>query len=153
MKLDIACGNHKGNGFVGMDIQALDGVDIVHDLNVHPWPIEANSVDAARAWHIVEHVPPCCVTESGTRFPFVEFMNELWRVMKPGGCVDIETPYGSSAGFNNDPTHCNPCNEVTFEHFDPQYRRFETYRPRPWKILVQRYTVDGNINIVLEKLP
>jgi hypothetical protein len=39
MKLDIACGRHKDLGWVGIDIQALPGVDLVHDLNVHPWPI------------------------------------------------------------------------------------------------------------------
>jgi len=85
MKLDIGCGNHKDPGWVGMDIQRLPGVDVIHDLNVHPWPIEANSVDQAKAWHIVEHIPPVCVTETGTRRPFLEFMDECWRVLKPGG--------------------------------------------------------------------
>lgn len=152
MKLDIACGNHKdGPDWIGMDIQRLPGVEIVQDLNLHPWPIEAESVEEAKAWHIVEHIPPCSVTEKGTRFPFIEFMNECWRVLKVGARLDIETPYGSSAGFYHDPTHCNPVDEVTFEHFDPEYRRYETYQPKPWKIVSLWYTKDGNVNIVLEK--
>lgn len=151
MKLDIACGNHKDLGWVGMDRQRLPGVDIVHDLNMHPWPIDAESVDQAKAWHIVEHIPPCSVTEMGTRFPFIEFMNECWRVLKPGAQIDIETPYGSSAGFYHDPTHCNPVDEVTFEHFDPDYTRYMTYQPRPWKIVFIRWTLDGNVNAILEK--
>lgn len=151
MKLDVGCGRHKDLGWVGMDIQALPGVDVVHDLNVRPWPLESESVDEAKAWHIVEHIPPVCVTEKGTRRPFIEFMDELWRVMRLGGRVDIETPYGSSDGFVHDPTHCNQVDEVTFEHFDPDYRRYVTYSPRPWRIVDLKWTRDGNVNVVLEK--
>ncbi len=153
MKLDIGCGNHKDLGWVGIDIQRLPGVDIVHDLNMHPWPIEAESVDEAKAWHIIEHIPPVCVTEHGTLSSFLEFMDECWRVLKTGARLDIETPYGSSAGFLHDPTHCNPVDEITFEHFDPEYRRYLTYQPKPWKIIQLHWTSDGNVNVVLEKRP
>jgi hypothetical protein len=151
MKLDIACGHNKYHGWIGIDIQKLPGVDIVHDLNMHPWPIESDSVDEAKAWHIIEHIPPVGVTDKGTRRPFMEFMNECWRVLKPGAKIDIETPYGSSDGFLHDPTHCNPVDEITFEHFDPDYTRYMTYQPKPWKIVSLQWTRDGNVNIVLEK--
>lgn len=151
MRLDIGCGRHKDQGWVGMDIQALDGVDIVHDLNVHPWPVESESVEAAKAWHIVEHIPPVAVTERGTRRPFLEFMDEAWRVMRVGGRLDVETPYGSSDGFLHDPTHCNPCDELTFEHFDPDFRRYLTYQPKPWRIVSLRWDRGSNLNVVLEK--
>lgn len=151
MKLDIGCGRHKDIGWVGIDIQPLEGVDIVHDLNMHPWPVESNSVEQAKAWHIVEHIPPVCVTEKGTRRPFIEFMNECWRVLRPGARLDIETPHGASNGFLHDPTHCNPVDELTFEHFDPDQRRYLTYQPRPWRIVSLTWTRDGNVNVVLEK--
>jgi len=152
MKLDIGCGNHKDTGWVGIDIQQLPGVDIVHDLNMHPWPIEADSVEEAKAWHIIEHIPPVAINSAGeTWFPFLEFMDECWRVLKPGAHIDIETPYGSSNGFIHDPTHCNPVDEITFEHFDPDYGRYLTYRPKPWKIIMLLWTKDGNVNVVLEK--
>ena len=67
MRLDIGCGHRKDEGWIGIDIQHLPGVDIVHDLNLHPWPVESESVEAAKAWHIVEHIPPVAVTEKGTR--------------------------------------------------------------------------------------
>ncbi len=150
-KLDIACGHHKDLGYIGIDIQKLPGIDIVHDINIHPWPIEENSIDEAKAWHIIEHIPPVCVTEKGTRFPFIEFMNECWRVLKVGGRIDIETPYGSSDGFVHDPTHCNQVDEITFENFDPDCRRYILYKPKPWKIVSLQWTRDGNVNVVLEK--
>jgi hypothetical protein len=152
MLLDIACGHHKELTWTGIDIQALPGVDIVHDLNVHPWPLEDGSVEKAKAWHIVEHIPPVAVTERGTRRPFIEFMDECWRVLNVGGRIDIETPYGGSAGFLHDPTHCNPISELTFEHFDPACRRYQTYQPKPWRIVSQRWDKDGQVNVVLEKI-
>lgn len=151
IRLDIACGQHKDDGWVGIDIQQLAGVDIVHDLNVHPWPLKSDSVTEAKAWHIVEHIPPVAVTEAGTRRPFLEFMDECWRVLMVGARMDIETPYGSSSGFYHDPTHCNPCSELTFEHFDPDYRRFLTYRPKPWRLVSVRWDPESNLNVVLEK--
>jgi predicted SAM-dependent methyltransferase len=151
MKLDIGCGHHKDNGWVGIDIQALPDVDIVHDLNLHPWPVEAGSVEQAKAWHIVEHIPPVAVTEKGTRRPFIEFMDECWRMLKVGARIDIETPYGVSDGFVHDPTHCNPSDELTFEHFDPDYRRYRTYQPKPWRIVDLRWARDGQLNVILEK--
>lgn len=151
MKLDIGCGRHKDPDWIGMDIQALPGVDLVHDLNMHPWPVESGSIDEAKAWHIVEHIPPVCVTVRGTRRPFIEFMDECWRVMRVGGRVDIETPHALNPMFWADPTHCNPCTEVTFENFDPDYQRYQTYSPRPWRIVSRRWDEQGQINVVLEK--
>ena len=152
MKLDIACGHHKnGDDWVGIDMQKIPGVNIVHDINVHPWPIKTGSVDQANAWHIVEHIPPVCVTEQGTRFPFIDFMNECWRVLKPGARIDIECPYAGSVVFYHDPTHCNFITEVTWEYFDPAYPRYEVFQPRPWTIEKLYWTTDGNVNVVLVK--
>lgn len=151
MRLDIACGNRKDEGWIGIDIQHLPGVDIVHDLNIHPWPIPTDSIDEAKAWHIVEHIPPVSLTEKGTRFPFIEFMDECWRVLKAGARIEIETPYGSSVGFCYDPTHCNPVTEVTLEYFDPDYSRYMYYQPKPWKIVSLQFAMDGLVNVVMEK--
>ena len=153
MKLDIACGHHKdGPDWTGMDIQRLPGVDIVHDLNMHPWPVESESVDQAKAWHIVEHIPPACVTEKGTIFPFIAFMNECWRVLRVGARIDIECPHGASDVFMHDPTHCNHVTEVTWEYFDPSKSRYEVFRPKPWRIASLHWTFVGNVNVVLEKM-
>jgi hypothetical protein len=152
MKLDIGCGNHKDQGWIGIDRQRLPGVDMVHDLNIHPWPVESDSVEAAKAWHILEHIPKVAVGEAGTRLPFIEFMDECWRIMIVGGQMDIESPYGSSAGFIHDPTHVSKIDELTFEHFDPTYPRYLTYHPKPWRIMSLNWTTDGNVNILLKKI-
>ena len=152
MKLDIACGHHKqGEDWIGMDIQRLPGVNIVHDVNLHPWPLESDSVERAIAWHIVEHIPPVVVGEKGTRFPFIEFMDECWRVLKFGAEIDIECPHGASEVFLHDPTHCNHITEVTWEYFDPAFPRYEVFQPKPWCIKKMHWTRDGNVNVILAK--
>ena len=37
-KLDIACGGNKQEGFWGVDLRPLPGVDTVHTLEEFPWP-------------------------------------------------------------------------------------------------------------------
>ena len=129
IRLDIGCGANKQAGYVGMDIRPLPGVDIVQDLEEFPWPLEDESVLTALASHVIEHINP----HKGV---FLKFMDEVWRVMKPGGQFAIAVPHGASPGFLQDPTHCNPCNEATFFYFDPEHPSglWNIYKPKPWKI-------------------
>lgn len=149
IRLDIGCGAAKQAGFVGMDMRSLDGVDIVHDVESYPWPLPDESVLCATASHLVEHIAP-------QRFGFINFMNEVWRVLKVGGEFAIATPHGYSPGYLQDPTHCNPCNEATWCYFDP----FDTptggmlwriYRPMPWKVKFLAWEPSANIEVVLIK--
>lgn len=55
MKLDIACGQRKQEGFMGIDICDIPGVDIVWDLETFPWPIWNNEVTDFVCSHYVEH--------------------------------------------------------------------------------------------------
>jgi predicted SAM-dependent methyltransferase len=150
--LDIACGANKQKGFVGIDIQPLEGVDIVWDINVHPWPLPEACVLRAMASHIIEHIPPVAIDGGRTRFPFIEFMNEVWRLMKVGGEFMIAAPHGYSPGFLQDPTHCNAISEATFAYFTPEHQFYNFYRPKPWKITFLSWSPAANIEVVLSKL-
>jgi hypothetical protein len=147
IQLDIGCGATKqGPDFVGMDLRPLPGVDIVHDINMVPWPLPDESVLRAVCSHLVEHIPPHppdprlrafvqLMIDKGTITEdeaaehlgdwqdstprFVRFMNEVWRVMKPNGQLAIVAPHGYSPGFLQDPSHCNEISEATFAYFDP----------------------------------
>lgn len=151
--LDIGCGENKQPGFVGMDIRDLEGVDIVHDVEEYPWPLPNECVKAAVASHLVEHINP-------HRFGFINFMNEVWRVMMVGGEFAIGTPHGRSNGFIQDPTHCNPCNETTWSYFAPLSSRpdgsllnlWTIYRPKPWDIKLLTANPAGNMEVVLVKM-
>ena len=145
MKLDIACGGNKQEGFTGIDIRELPGVDIVHNLEKFPWPIESDSVVQAIASHYVEHIKP---------WLSIPFMNEVWRVCTEGATFAIATPYPGSRGFWQDPTHCNGWNEATFQYFDPRYPLYFIYQPKPWKILkgFPVWQANGNLEVILEKV-
>lgn len=145
IRLDIGCGRNIQPGFVGMDIQALPGVDIVHDWNVFPWPLPDGCVLTAVASHVVEHVNPA-------DFHFINWMNELWRICKVGAQVALVYPHGSSQGFLQDPTHCNALNENTWWYFDPALPQlYNFYQPKPWKVVDRRWSPVTNVEVILEK--
>lgn len=146
IRLDIGGGNNPQKGFVNMDYQKLPGVDVVHDWNKFPWPFPNESVLTALASHVVEHVDPV----NGN---FINWMNEVWRILKYDGQLVIVTPYAGSPGYWQDPTHCNGCNENTFRYFDPldESGLYGFYKPKPWEIEVNVYHQNGNLEVVLRK--
>lgn len=152
IQLDIGCGAHKqGPEWVGLDIQELSGVDIVWDWNVKPWPMPDECVLRAIASHVVEHIPPVSLDNGKTRFPFIEFMDEVWRVMKPGGEFAIAAPHGASSGYLQDPTHCNQVNEFTWAYFDKDHPFYGFYKPKPWRVKFINWNPNLNIEVVLTK--
>lgn len=151
IRLDIGCGANKNPGFVGIDMLPLKGVDIVWDLETFPWPLPDECVLTATASHVLEHINP----HKGV---FIKVMDEIWRIMKPQGQFAFVVPYGESAGYIQDPTHCNPINETTMHYFDPDPEHnnigmslYAFYRPKPWKIIKQYYNPQGNLEVLLEK--
>ena len=145
--LDIGCGANKQEGWIGMDVRPLPGVDIVQDVESFPWPLPDNSVKAAMASHLVEHLNP-------HKFGFVNFMNEVWRVMQPFGEFAIVVPHGSSQGYIQDPTHCNPCNEATWDYFCPERASglWTIYQPKPWRIKHLTAHPSANMEVIIVKL-
>lgn len=111
IKLDIACGQNKQQGFIGVDIAPCVGVDIVHDLNVYPWPFADDSVEEAFSSHFVEHVG--CL---------MKFMNECQRIMKQGAKLTILAPYYSSMRCWQDPTHVRAISEASFLYYNKEWR-------------------------------
>lgn len=149
IRLDIGGGSTPQEGFVVMDIRPLPGVDIVHDCEDIPWPLPDECVIDAIASHLVEHINPA-------KFGFINFMNEVWRIMKPGGKFWIATPYGASKGYYQDPTHCNPCIEATWLYFDPleqagEGRLYRIYEPKPWRISYLHWLPQANLEVMLIK--
>ena len=144
--LDIGAGDHRRKGFVTLDKRPLEGIDIVHDLEVFPYPLEDESCLTIVGSHIVEHIKPWLM---------LDFMDELWRLLTVDGKLALSMPYGIGREFVQDPTHCNPCNEATWQYFDPRFDRLYTiYKPKPWEIEdgFPQYQVTGNLEIVMRKI-
>ena len=113
MKLDLGCGPAKKEGWYGVDSREFPGIDLVLDLQ-QPWPWADESVEEARSSHFVEHLA------SAGR---CHFWNELWRVLAPGGKVEIVVPYWGSGRAYGDPTHqWPPISDMTFFYLDKEWR-------------------------------
>ncbi len=134
------------HGFYNIDNRAVPGVDCVWDLEAIPWPLADNSAIAAQAGYIVSRINPA-------RWGFLAFMDEIWRILKPGAELSIVTYYGMCSGFLGDPAACNPVTEVTFYHLDPEHRGglWQRYQPAPWRLVHLNWACDGNIEAIIAK--
>ena len=113
LKLDLGCGPNKQEGYIGVDSRQFPGVDQVVDLT-QPWPWEPNSVDEVRASHLIEHL-------NGPERIF--FVNELYRVLKPGAKAIISAPHWASQRAYGDLTHCwPPVSEFWFFYLNKTWR-------------------------------
>ena len=108
--LDLGCGLHKVPGSVGLDVVPLDSVDVVHDLNVYPYPFAANTFDCIRVIHVIEHLQSV-----------VKTMEEIHRIAKPNAVVKIVTPHHSDSSSWQDPTHIWHLNTGSFNFFEENY--------------------------------
>lgn len=60
---------------------------------VDPIPFASASFQYTTAYDFIEHVPRVLATQdSRTRFPFIELMDEIHRVLKPQGLFLPKTP-------------------------------------------------------------
>jgi SAM-dependent methyltransferase len=118
--LDVGSGPEPKNPFLASEVY---GVDIrSYDINkkvkkcsigTEKIPFEDNYFDAITAFDVLEHIPRVSSSDSGTVFPFVEAMNELWRVLKIDGLFYSETPCFPMKEAFQDPTHVNIMTEDT----------------------------------------
>jgi SAM-dependent methyltransferase len=99
MKLHLGCGRTRLEGYVNVDVVRGPAVDLVMDFDAcgaggAAFPYADNSVEESLGRHLIEHL----------RNP-LPFMQELWRVTRPGGVATFHCPYGSSDDAFEDPTH------------------------------------------------
>jgi len=125
--LDLGCGAKPRNPYrrdqlCGVDIAPGNGGDVVWrraNVALEPIPFEADHFDSVSAYDFLEHVPRVLPLADGSalRFPFVELMNEVWRVLKPGGLFYASTPCVPHPTAFQDPTHVNFITDRTHTYF------------------------------------
>jgi hypothetical protein len=106
-KLDVGCGSRKRTGYIGMDVVALPSVNIVHNMNIAPWPINDNEVEEMVFDDVLEHSKD-----------FLTILSEVYRVAKNGCIVRISVPHFSSDNMYTDPTHTTFFSTRSFNYFD-----------------------------------
>lgn len=115
LRLDLGCGPNPREGFEGVDCRQYDGkVRHIVDLTRIPWPWASNSVAEVHASHFIEHLD---ATER------VNFANELYRILVPGGKCSIIVPHWSSCRAYGDMTHkWPPVCEFWFYYLKKEWR-------------------------------
>jgi len=116
--LDIGCGPHKQHAWaIGIDRHAHSGVDLVADLE-SGLPVASQSVDQIFAVHFLEHVRD-----------LLALMNDIHRVLRPGGVLHVMVPNCQFVNAFADPTHVRFFNQQTFKFFCRPYPGLKPFRP------------------------
>lgn len=114
LKLDLGCGPNKQPGFIGIDTIQFPEVDVRMNLGTETWPWDDNSVDEAHCSHMVEHL---------TAPERIHFVNELYRVLKPGASCSLIVPHWASTRAYGDLTHqWPPVSEMWFYYLSKEWR-------------------------------
>lgn len=140
-QINLGCGIYPEAGFVNVDVDPSVHPDIVRDVT-RGLPFGDASVALVRAHHFLEHLDP-------DDFLFV--ISECWRVLVPGGLLDVLVPLG----ITDDPTHRIFFHENSFNVFlDPNaqayYRRGTTWSCHSRSVVAQKFP---GLHIVLCKQP
>lgn len=105
MRLNLGSLDRAFPDFLSVDI--CPPADFVCDLS-KPWPWIDSSVEEVRAHDVFEHIENR-----------IQTMNELWRVLIPGGRATVEVPSAAhGAGFACDPTHVSAWCLASFQYFE-----------------------------------
>lgn len=102
MKVELGGRIAASPGFTTTD---LKDAEVIADLN-DDWPFEDCSVGVIRAYDVFEHLRDS-----------VHTMNELYRVLAPGGYALIQVPSTDGRGAFQDPTHLTFWNENSFLYY------------------------------------
>lgn len=108
--LDIGCGKKKLPDAIGVDRNPNSDADVIHDLNVFPYPFAANEFEGVNCDSILEHLQD-----------FFRVMEEIHRITAPGGLVWVKVPYYTSFDAYTDPTHAHFFTSRSFDYFRDNY--------------------------------
>lgn len=104
--LDVGCGQKKRMRAIGIDINPRSDADVVHDLNVTPYPFASNYFDEIWCDNVLEHLDNV-----------VKVMSELHRIAKQSSKVTIIVPFYAHRQANTDPTHMHFFGTHSFDYF------------------------------------
>lgn len=121
-KLNLGCGRLTLPGFVNIDHQEGDGVDMVLDIEHDRFPFENGTVNAILGSHVFEHLSH-----------LERVLAECARVLRPGGLLEVYVPFGRY-GFTKTPQHVRAFWPRGIRNLVVQKRSLEKQHepPSPW---------------------
>lgn len=99
-KIVLSDRSKEWSNLTTLDINPDHKPDIVHDLEVLPYPFEDNTFDEIHAYEVLEHTG----RQGDWRFFFAQW-NEFYRILKPDGQLYGTSPLWHSPWAWGDPGH------------------------------------------------
>ena len=131
LSIDLGCGNNPQNPYqadklIGVDINGDPRRDIVGcRVGFEKVPLEDSVADYITGFDFIEHVPRTMYYKDEFIFPFINAMNEIYRLLKPGGLFHGSTPAYPRPEAFQDPTHVNFITDQTIGYFDGSIKDIE----------------------------
>lgn len=125
--LDIGCGAAKIPGAIGIDVRPGLEVDVVHNLNVYPWPFEDNTFDKCIFSGSLE-----CLDS------VLKSMEEVHRITRPGGRVEIHTTHFAASNSYWDPLQKWHFSYYTFDYFLEDFT-YPIYTDRKYRMIRKEF--------------
>lgn len=111
--LNLGCGTAIINEALNVDIADLPGVDLIHDLNEYPYPLEHASFDVIIMDDVIEHV----------KDP-IRCLKECHALLKPHGELRIKVVHWNHEYSYSDPTHLHAFGPIYWEFFTGKRRSY-----------------------------
>ena len=136
-KLNLGCGKFKKEGYKNLDYDPRTKPDVLHDLNVFPYPFKDNIFDEVYSSHVLEHLDK----------PF-EVMAQIHRILKPKGKLTLLLPHFSRGMTNTTHKHCF---DVAFPfYFQKDYQG--TRAGDNFKLISMKFNWFGQPDLKITKL-
>lgn len=158
--LDLDCGHQPLNPFSADEVYGVitKGNDAGHilraDLILGRLPFDDASFDYVTAFDCIAKIPRL-ICAPDKRNAFVSLMNEVYRVLRPGGIFLCQTPAYPHARAFESPAYVNVITDKTF----PRY--FDGVSPRAaeegfdgvFRLRLQEWRNGGDLYVALMKVP
>lgn len=121
--LNLGSGRKPIAGAINVDRTSRTSPDVVHDLDVFPWPFAEGQFSEVFAFDVVEHLADV-----------VAAMEEIHRICRDGARVEITVPHFSSGNAFTDPTHRHFFSRFSFHYFEGTHE-FGFYSPCRFRVV------------------
>ncbi len=105
-KLNLGIGNQPMKGYINIDKLNLKGVNVIHDLDVFPYPFKSNSIDEIYTEYTMEHMKDIIGT-----------LKEVHRISKSNAIIEIIVPHFTAHRMFSDLTHHRFFGYTSFDNF------------------------------------
>lgn len=112
MRLELGCGANPSDGYTHHDRwKHSPHVDLAFDLEQLPWPLGDESCSEIRAIDVFEHL----------RLEVQQWLDECWRVLVPGGKLEMRLPAWDNPLSWRDPTHRRVFHQESLLYWCPNH--------------------------------